>query len=122
MASENARAGLLSFKRNGQVLDAGGNFDYCLGTRKREAIVGATRTVGFSSKPQVPSIEGEIVDRKSLDLRELFEIEDETFTLELANGKTVILTNAWYAGDAMAATETGLVKVRLEGLDCREVK
>jgi len=121
MANKNLRAGLLSVKVNGEILDAVGNFDYSLGTPKREAIVGADRVHGFKETPQVPYVEGEITDRASLDLRNLFNTQDATITLALRSGKTVLLREAWYAGDAKASSETGAVAVRFEGLSCEEL-
>jgi hypothetical protein len=121
MASKNRRAGLLSIKLNGEVLDAVGNFDYSLGTPKREAIVGADRVHGFKETQQVPYVEGEITDRSGLDLRALFSTEAATVTLELGSGKTFLLREAWYAGDAKVSSETGAVAVRFEGLSGEEI-
>ncbi len=121
MPSKNLRGGLLSLKMNGEILDALGNFDYCLATPKREAVVGADRVHGFSETPQVPYIEGEITDRKDLDLRALFNATSVTVTLELRSGKTVVLREGWYAGEAKVSTEKGTVSVRFEGISCEEL-
>jgi len=106
---------------DGEILDCVGNFDYGFGTAKREAIVGADRVHGFSETPQVPFVEGEITDRKTLDLRKLFDAQDVTLTLELRSGKTIVLRSGWYAGDAKVATEKGNVPVRFEGLSLEEL-
>ena len=121
MANKNLRGGLLSLKSDGEILDALGNFDYGFGTQKREAIVGADRVHGFSETPQVPYVEGEITDRKTLGLRKMFDAQDVTVTLELRSGKTVVLRSAWYAGDAKSSTEKGNVMVRWEGLSLEEL-
>jgi Phage tail tube protein len=121
MANKNLRAGTLSLKVNGEVLDAVGNFDYSLGTPKREAIVGADRVHGFKEVPQVPYVEGEITDRQGLDLRTFFDTQSATVTLQLRNGKTILLREAWYAGDAKVSSETGAVAMRFEGLSAEEV-
>jgi hypothetical protein len=121
MASKNLRGGILSAKVNGEILDCVGTFDYCLGTAKREAVVGADRIHGFTETPQVGYIEGEITDRKGLDLRKLFETTEATLTLELRSGKTIVLREGWYAGDAKVATEKGTVSVRFEGISCEEL-
>lgn len=114
------RAGILTFKVSGTQHDAKGNFTYGLGGPKKEGIAGADRVHGFKETVQIPFIEGEITDRSELDLKALFDLEDETVTLELANGKTVLLRNAWFAGDRQASTEEAAIPVRFEGLSAEE--
>src|SRR3954465_11591213 len=99
------RAGIVYLKVNGEMHDAKGNFTYNLGVAKREAIVGADVVHGFKETPQVPFIEGELTDRGSLDLKKFLQTDDATVTLELANGKVVVLRSAWYAGDGNVGTE-----------------
>ncbi len=110
----NRRGGIISLKVNGILLEAKGNFSYNLGEEKREAIVGADRIHGYTEKPQVPMIEGEITDRITTDLSALARLTDVTVTLDLAVGKTVILTEAWFAADGTGNTEEGNIGVRFE--------
>lgn len=120
MASQR-RAGILYLKLNGQMLDAKGNFTYNPGVAKREAIIGADVIHGFKETPQVPFIEGEITDRGNLDVAALVSITGATVTIDLANGKVVSLTEAWFAGDGNIQTEEANIAVRFEGTDCEEV-
>ena len=120
--STQARAGLLSFKVNGEGFDvAAAGIEYCLGTAKREAVMSATGSVGFKETPQVPYITCKVIDRKGLDARALFSIEDATITAELSNGKTLLGTPGWYAGDATGSSDTGELDVRFEFLRLEEV-
>jgi len=116
------RAGILFLKVNGQIFDAKGNFTYNLGVPKREAIVGADQVHGYKEMPQAAFIEGELTDSRALDLVALCKIDDATATLELANGKIVVLRNAWYAGDGNVQTEEGNIVLRLEAKSGEEVK
>lgn len=116
------RAGILYLKIDGTTFDAKGNFTYNLGKPKREAVVGADAVHGFKETPQVAFIEGEITDRGDLDLEKLVQLDDITATLELANGKVVVLRNAWYAGDGNAQTEEANIQLRLEGKSGEEVR
>ena len=116
-----ARSGMIELRVNGEVQDAAGSFTYNLGNPKREAKVGHDRVHGYKTTPQVPFIEGEITDRKDLDVSALQNITDATLTLRLANGKTVVLQNAWYAADGDIGTEEGNVQVRFEGLKAEEI-
>lgn len=109
------RGGLISLQTNGELQDAKGAFTYNLGRPKKEAIIGADRPHGFKEVPQIGFIEGAITDRGTLDLEKLVTLEDATVTLELANGKVVVLRNAWYAGEGTVSTEEGEIAVRFEG-------
>lgn len=109
------RGGIISLAVGGVTQDVHGQFTYGLGQPKREAIVGPDGVHGFKELPQVGFIEGEIVDSAGLDVAALFNVTNQTVTLALANGKTVMLNSAYYAGDGTAQTEEGLVAVRFEG-------
>lgn len=119
--ANNRRGGLISLTIGGVRRDAKGNFSYNLGARKREAVVGADAVHGYKSSPQVPMIEGAISDSSDLDLRELLELTDVTVVLQLENGKSIALSNAWFAGEGAVTVEEGEIAVRFEGLNCREV-
>ena len=107
MASKTRRGGTLSLTVNGVRQDAKGSFSYNLGLPKREAIVGADSVHGYKETPQAPMIEGEITDRGDLDLAAFVQTTDATVTLQLANGKTIVLRNAWFAGEGTVQTEEG---------------
>jgi hypothetical protein len=121
MATPNRLAGSLFFKIDGTQYRARGNFEFDLGAPKREAIVGADATHGYKEMPKVAYITGAITNTPDLDLDALFNLDGVTATLELANGKTVVLENAWYAGDGKVSTEEAEVEIRLEGLSAKEI-
>lgn len=115
------RGGLISFQVNGEVFDAKGAFAYNLGRPKKEALLGSDGVHGYIEKPQVSFVEGEITDRGSLDLAALVEMTDATVTLDLANGKLIVLRDAWYAGEGTGNSEEGNIAVRFEGKSGEEV-
>lgn len=116
------RAGILFLKVNGNIFDAKGNFSYNLGREKRETIVGADKVHGYKTTVQPAFVEGEITDSATLDLQALVEMDDATVTLELANGKVIVLRNAWFASEGTVQTEEGNIAVRFEGLSAEEVR
>lgn len=118
--ADQRRAGLITLKTGGVVQDAKGEFTYNLGVPKREAIIGADGVHGYKETPQVPFIEGAITDRGTLDLEALVKGKGLTITLELANGKTISLRGAWYAGDGNGTTGEGEIQVRWEGAGAKE--
>lgn len=115
-------AGLLELKVNGEIQNAKGNFTYNLGKLKREAIVGPDRVHGYKGLPQAPYIEGEVTDRSDLNVEALLDIDDATITLSLANGKVIVLKEAWYAADGDVGTEEANIQVRFEGMSAEEVR
>ncbi len=115
-------AGIINAKVNGEIQQAKGNWTYNLGAPKRDAVVGADRTHGYKELPQVAFIEGEITDRGDLDVAALVLLKDSTVTLELANGKVVVLRDAWFAGEGNIQTEEANITVRFEGMSAEEVR
>lgn len=119
--ADQRRAGTIQVQINGEVQDAKGGFTYNLGRPKREAIIGSDVVHGYKEIPQVAFIEGVITDRGNLDLSALVTITGATVTIALANGKTVMLNQAWFAGEGTGSTEEGEIQVRFEGADAEEV-
>jgi hypothetical protein len=115
------RGGVIQLQVNGEVYDAKGNFTSNLGLPMREAIVGADRVHGYKETPQVAFIEGEITDRKDLDLATLVTLKDATVTLTLANDKVFALHNAWFAGEGTGNSEEGNIAVRFEAESAEEI-
>lgn len=122
MASERRIAGLISVQINGEIQNAEGEFSYNLGAPKREALIGPDRVHGFKETAQVAYIEGSLRDRKTLDLQTLVNQDSATVTLQLANGKLIVLREAWFAGDGTANTDSAKVDVRFEGMSAEEVR
>lgn len=119
--AEQRRAGLIQVQVNGEVQDAKGSFSYNLGRPKREAISGSDRVHGFKEMPQVPFIEGAITDRGNLDLAALVTGSNQTVNLTLGNGKMIVLSDAWFAGEGTGTSEEGEIAVRWEGGSAEEV-
>ena len=118
----NRLAGIISLKVSGEIRQAKGSFTYNLGKPKRDAIVGHDRVHGYKEIPQTPFIEGEITDQSNLDLAAMLTADGQTVTLELANGKVILLRDAWYAGEGDVETEEANIAVRYEGMSAEEVR
>ena len=117
----NRRSGLLFVKADGTQYDAKGNFTYNINPTKRESIVGPDGVHGFKELPQANFIEGMITDSSDLALQTFQQLNDSTVTLELANGKTIVLYNAWYCADGDVTTEEAEIQVRFEGKRGEEI-
>lgn len=110
------RGGIIQLQVNGEIYRAKGSFSYNLGRPKREAIVGADGIHGYKETPQVGYIEGEITDGTELDLDAMVTMKDATVSLDLAIGKMIVLSEAYYAGDGTGNTDEGNIGFRAEGL------
>jgi len=115
-------SGTVYFKIDSVLHQAVGAFTYGLGTKKREAKMSTTGVAGFGETHQAAFIEGEIYDSGELDLRALTEITNATVTLELANGKAVILHQSFFAGDGTGNSEEGKIPVRFEAASGEEIR
>lgn len=116
------KGGIIFLQVNGEIYDAKGSFTYNIGRPVREAIVGHDSVHGYKELPQVAFIEGEITDRSTLDLEALVTLSGATVTLELANGKVIVLRDAWFAGEGTGNTEEGNLAVRFEGKSGEEIR
>lgn len=114
--------GIIEIKVDGVLYAAKGEFTYNLGANKREAVLGADVVHGYKETVQAPRIEGAITDRGDLDVKTILTLKDATSTLSLANGKIVVLKDAWYAGDGDISTEEGEIEMKLEGLSAEEIR
>lgn len=117
----NRRAGALYFKVDGVQYDAKGEFSYRINPYKNDAITGPDGTHGYKSMPQVQYIEGAITDASNLDLVTMQSLTQSTVTLNLANGKTLVLRDAWYAAEGIVNSEEGEVEVKFEGMSGEEI-
>lgn len=114
-------SGAIQFQANGVPYNVVGGFTYNLGRPMREALVGHDKVHGFKETPKVPFIEGEVRDQPGLDVAALQSAKDVTVTLSLANGKVIVLRNAWYASEGDVGTEEANIAVRFEGESAEEV-
>lgn len=112
MAGGRVRGGLLAIKIDGVTYDGVGNFTYNSGAPLRTALLGATSVNGYSEAPQAAFIAGEIRDGQNIDTEALVATTNATVTLELANGKTFVLANAWFEGEGTGNSQEGNFAVR----------
>lgn len=122
MAGNKRVGGIISLKVDGDMYFAKGDFTYNLGLPKKEGVVGSDRVHGYKETPQIPFVEGEVTDRQEMSLETLVGLKDATITLELANGKVIVLREAWYAGEGTGNTGEGNIGARFEGMSAEEVR
>jgi hypothetical protein len=114
MADRNRRAGIIWFYLNGSRMEAKGTFTVNPGHPKRDAIIGADEIHGYKETPQIAYIEGAITDAPDLDTAALRQMTNTTVTLQLNNGKTWTLEDAWYASEGDWTSDEAEIAVRFE--------
>lgn len=114
--------GIVFIKIDGELYQAKGEFTYNVNPVKRESVVGADGVHGFKEEPKPFFIEGAITDNDELDLEKLQSARDATVTLELANGKVIVLREAFYAADGDVTTSEGEIQARFEAISGEEVR
>ena len=112
--SNNRKGGIVYVRVGGELLDGKGSWTYGLGLPKQEGFLGTARAAGYKTVPQIAFIEGALTDANDFDLAKFQAVDGETVTLELANGKSIVLSDAWYAGEGTGSTEEGEISVRFE--------
>lgn len=120
MAGNQRVGGPYELQAGGIRLNGKGGATYNLGHPKREAVMGASVGHGFSEKPQVAFVEADVTDSDTLDVAALVTMRSATVTLKVANGKTILLHNAYYAGEGTIATDEGSIGCRFESLQPAE--
>lgn len=114
-------AGVAYLKVDGQAYPMRGKFKYTANRRKREGIVGQDGPHGYKEMPVIPSISGDVSDMPGMRVQDLEKITNATIQLELANGKIVVLSQAWWSDASEVDTEEGSFPVKFEGMECAEV-
>ena len=121
MTDENRISGVVFVKWDGNQIDVIGDWSYRINPVKRTTELGSDKVHGYKELPQENFIEGEARDNKNLDLAVFQGITNATVTAKLANGKTIVLRNAWYASEGEVGTESANIKTRFEGMSGEEV-
>lgn len=71
--------------------------------------------------PEAPFIQGDLTDSPGTRVKRLEDIRDATITLELANGKTIALNNAFWVDSSEVDTEEGHYPCKFVGLSGSEL-
>jgi hypothetical protein len=114
-------AGVHTLQVNGVTINVVGNWTYNLGVAQREGLTGPDGVHGYKETNVIPFIEGEIRDRAELDIAALASTTGATVTLALANGKIIVLREAWAAGEWTGNTEDANLPARFEGKSAQEI-
>lgn len=112
--------GKLHLKVAGVVMLARGSFSYSVGGFEAEEVMGLDGMHGVTERPIPGSIEGEISDDGSVDMKALQGARDVTVSLSLNNGKTIVGTGMALVGQLTENADEGSIPLRFVG-DVEEI-
>ncbi len=121
MALSNYLGGTLNFKIDGAQYRVAGSFRYSMGGKQRTAKNGPDGTLGFITTYKEPMIDSELVADGTITQQQLRQITNSTLTVELDNGITVLLANAWQEGDIETDAVEAKMGVKFAGLSAQEL-
>lgn len=114
MAS-NKIGGTIFVTVNGERLQAKGEFTVNPGIPKKNAVVGKDGAHGFMEEQRAAYVEGSITASADLDVEQFLLVDDATVMVELVDGRTFMLYNAWNASEGDFKTDEAEMDVRFEG-------
>ena len=107
---------------DGMAYYASGVFKYSGGFDKREAMMHSDGLAGFKSTPSVAYISGELLNNSSLVLSDIANMTDSTITLDLSNGKQIVLRGAYSTNDnGLEVVTDGKITIKFEGMSLEQV-
>lgn len=121
MADTNRIGGVLYLTIDGTQYAARGNFTVMPSRVQREGVAGQDAVHGYTEKPVVPSIKGDLTTVPGLSLEDLEAITSSTVMVQLANGKTYVLRQAWTKAAFEIDTSEGKFGIEMQGMSCDEV-
>lgn len=118
-----AVGGKITISVNGVRYRAKGKFKYNLGGYTQTEVLGHEGVEGFKKMPRPPMLEGVITDSGDFEVvRDLYNIENATVLLELANGKNITFQEAFYSGTGDIDTEEGEIEFKMTAKKAVELK
>lgn len=114
--------GTIYVRIGGEQQWAAGDWEYTLGLRKREPVMLTDRLAGYAETPQTAMLKGTVIDHDGLDVAALLRLTDATITLDLANGKSVVFTQATQTGEGTIKANSGEIAVEFTAVSAEEVR
>ena len=121
MAGSQMIAGTAFIKVDGKQYTLEGSLTVSINAVTREGKAGLSGVAGYSETSHIPFIEGAFYTTDEFKAEELSKVTDATITVNLANGRNYLLSNAWQSGDVEIDVAAGTSTIRFEGLQGKEI-
>ena len=114
--------GYAEVRYNGETLLFRSELTWSFQKFTKKAVAGRdARVHGYTQEPAVPYIEGKHTYDGSRTIKDLEAIEDATVTVRLADGRVLVLRNAFIAGEIKPGGDEGEISIRWEGSEGEEL-
>jgi hypothetical protein len=114
--------GVADVNFNGKVLLFRGDMTWSFQKGEKKGVVGRdSRVHGFTIDPKIPFIEGTYTYDGSVTTAELEQVTGATISVELGDGRQLVLRQAYVAGPIEAEGDDGKIKIKWEGQDGEEL-
>ncbi|WP_317201484.1 phage tail tube protein [Janthinobacterium sp.] len=111
----NRLAGVAYLSVDGQSYMLAGEVSYSVSRVKRTTLSGPSGVQGYSEEPIPGSISGSFRDAGGLTVAKFNAMTNNTVTVELANGKTIIGRNMWTVDSQEVKSGEATFDVKWEG-------
>jgi hypothetical protein len=119
--ANNRIGGTLSFTIDGTAYEVRGSFEVQASSIKREGIAGQSGVQGYTEMPVVPGFKCDLTTNGALSFAALESISNATMQANLANGKTYVLTQAWFNSGTTISAAEGKIACEFQGMSCTEI-
>lgn len=113
--------GTAYIKTDGKQWTLGASMSVKINTVSRTGVMGLSGSGGYTEEHTPAYIEGEFLNVRDFSAKDLMDIDDATVVAELVNGKTYMLSHAWFAGDVVTDSAAGTIPFRFEALEGEEM-
>lgn len=117
----NRIGGTLFLTVDGTQYAARGNWSVSPSSVKRDGVAGQDSVHGYIEKPVVPGAKGDLTTVPGLSLESLQNITNSTVVIQLANGKTYSLSQAWTEAAFEIDSSEGKVGIVFGCITCDEI-
>ena len=119
--AQTAIGGTASFRSDGVQYALRGDCMVSPSPFERTGQAGMDGVHGFTEQHRVPFISVTLSTTPDLSTEALDNIDDQTVQVDLVNGRSYMLRNAWCKAGLEINTAQGSIAVRFEGISCEEI-
>jgi Phage tail tube protein len=121
MATSAILAGEASVAVNGTSYDLFGSLTYDPVTSIPETIKGQGGVFGIKSMPEPSKASMTLMDNGAMYVGAFNGLQGASLTFNLANGKSVVMSNCWQVGEISVNTVDGTFEIKFEGKSMIEI-
>jgi hypothetical protein len=104
------------FKVNGVSYSTNGEFTGNILNTKKEPVTSSDGQVHYTSSVIPSTISGDLFLTEDLNPNFITSVTNAVIEVELVNGKSVLLTDAFYSGDGSTTVVDGTIGVEFSGI------